>query len=254
MAQGITDSGITWAARVAQAAAVVVAGYNTAAAIKMAEKQEELAKGYLNIAKEQRNYYNEVYAPCEDSEISEACSAELYEMHVDSTVGRMLASVRHQFAGRPEKDVRCIGRYCTGKVAAVIKDLAVAEAQALATATGLGIRYEEQRKEAKDDLRWNRRAQALNRGRDMMSEAVEYSGFAYGLFGRLGAQAAQGAAGAIGYLGYASTRRDTVYPERVPLNRPQERVLGISYPLPSPEIETVPMPQQPAPARPRIRG
>lgn len=252
MAQGITDSGLTWAARAAQAAAVLVAGYNTAAAVKMAEKQESLAKGYLNIAKEQRNYFNELYAPCEDAEISEACNPEPYEMHSDSTAGRMMATVRHQFAGRPEKDVACIGRYCTGKVAAVIKDLSVAEGQALAAVFGLGVRYEEARKEAKDDLQWNRRAQALNRGRDLLAEAVDYSGFAYGLFGRLGAQAAQGAAGAVGYLGYASTRRDTVYPERVPLTRPQERVLPVSYPLPDPEIETVPVP---APVqRPRIRG
>lgn len=253
MTKGISDSGITWAARVAQAAAVAVAGYNTAAAIKMAKKQEELARGYLNIAKDERNYYNEVYAPCEDGEIREACRAGLDKMHVDSTVGRMQATVRHQFAAHPGKDLCGISRYCTGKIAAVIHDLEVAQAQALASVTGLGIRYEEQRREAKDDLRWNRRAQALNRGRDMMAEAVEYSGFAYGLFGRLGAQAASGAAGAIGYLGYASTRHDTRYPGRAP-DRPQPRVLGISYPLPRPELEIVPMPQYLAHARSHIRG
>lgn len=248
---GITDDGIGWAANVARLAAVAVAVVNTVAAIQMAEKQEELAKDYLNISKEQNQYYYDVYVPCENAELEEACNAALYTMHTDAQVGRMLNTVRHQFAGHPEKEVECISRYCTGKQAAIMKDMLLAEASALATAGNLGRRYEEQYAEAQDDLRWARRSQALARGRDMMAQAVEFSGFAYGLFGRLGDQAAKGAAGAVKYLGYAQSRNDTLYPSRPQQER--QRQASISYPLPNPELEVMPQPA-PQPRQRRIRG
>jgi hypothetical protein len=247
---GITDGGIGYAANIAQAAAVAVAVLNTVAAIEMASKQETLARNYLNIAKEENQYYFDVYVPCENAEIAEACSAPLYTTHTDVQVGRMLNTVRHSFAGHPEKELQCVSRYCTGKQAMLIKDLLLSEATALATAGNLARRYEEQYADAQNDLRWARRAQALNRGRDMMSQAVEFSGFAYGLFGRLGDQAMKGAAGAVRYLGYAETRNDTVYPTRRQMERRVQPVYGTSYPLPNPELEVVP---QPVPQR-RIRG
>lgn len=250
---GITDSGVVTAANLARLAAVAVAVTNTAAAVEMAEKQEEMAKNYLKIAQEQNQYYYDVYVPCENTELEEACSAALYEQHADVQVGRYKNSVRHDMARQPQKALECLSRYCTGKKAALIKDAVMAEAQALSAAGNMGRRYEEQYADAKDDLRWARRAQALARGRDMMAQAVNFAGFAYGLFGRLGDQAAKGAAGAIGYLGYASARNDTAYPSRDQLSRPaQPSPLGVSYPLPQPEIQTI-QPETPRPVR-RIRG
>lgn len=249
---GITDSGIGWAAGIAQAAAIAVAVLNTVAAVQMASKQEKLARNYLNIANAENQYYYDVYVPCENTEIAEACSALPYEKHTDIQVGRMLTSVRHGFAGHPEKDIQCISRYCTGKQAMMIKDLLLAEATALATTGNLGRRYEEQYADAQDDLRWARRAGALSRGRGMMAQAVEFSGFAYGLFGRLGDQAAKGAVGAVRYLGYAQSRNETIYPTRRQEERKVDPLYGISYPPPNPELQAVPQLAPPSPGR--IRG
>ena len=98
---GITDDGVVTAANLARLAAVAVAVINTAAAIEMAEKQEKLAKNYLKIAQEQNQYYYDVYVPCEDAELEEACSAALYEQHTDVQVGRYKNSVRHDLARQP---------------------------------------------------------------------------------------------------------------------------------------------------------
>lgn len=248
---GVSDSGLSTAAYIAQAAAAAVAGYQVNAAISIAEKQEQLAKGYLGISQEENNYYYNTYAPCEDTELEEACSAVTEPMHLDTSTGRYIASIRHQFVGKTEKELACNSRYCTGRAAAIIRDNAIQEASAAATAANMARRYEEARYDAKDDLRWNRREQALNRGRDMMAQALTFSGIAYGVFGELGTQAAYGAAGAIGYLGYTSTRRPTVYPT---MRSVQRNVPDISYPLPSPTIEQIPQsPARPAPEG-RIRG
>lgn len=240
MAQaGITDSGLDYAANIAKAAAVAVAVVNTTAAIKIASDQEKIAKDYLNISKSQQNYYYEVYVPCEDKELEEACSAELYEKHESVQIGRMKNSVRNQFSGVIDKEIKCSSRYCTGRLASIIKDRLASEAAALATAANLAKRYEEDYADAQDDLRWARRSQALARGRDMMAQAVSFSGFAYGLFGKLGDQAQKGAAGAMGYLGYASARNPTEYPQRR-VEEPQKN-LGIAYPVEQPQLERIPM-------------
>lgn len=247
---GVSDSGLGTAATIAQAAAVAVAGYQVNAAISIAEKQEQLAKGYLAISQEENNYYYNTYAPCEDTELEEACSAVTEPMHIDSSTGRYIASIRHQYVGKTEKELACNSRYCTGRAAAIIRDNAMQEAAAAATAANMARRYEEALYEARDDLRWNRRAQALNRGRDMMAQALTFSGISYGIFGELGQQAAYGAAGAIGYLGYSQTRRPTVYPQMQSIQRSRP---DISYPLPSPSIEQIP-PTVPFAPEARIRG
>lgn len=249
--KGVTDSGINWAANIARLAAVAVATTNTAAAIQMASLQEEIASGYLSISKEQNDLYFNLYAPCELTEITEACNAETCTPEFDLHIGRMLASVRLQGADRPQKDMQCVSRYCTGKQAAIIKDALVAQAGALAAVANMGHRYALEYCDAQDDLRWARRTQALNRGRDMVSQAVSFSGFALGLFGRLGAQAARGAAGAIGYLAYSGARNPTVYPgrarpERIPKIVPDVEV----FPVPASDIQIEDIPVR----QPVIRG
>ncbi|END1556873.1 hypothetical protein ABLL84_003780 [Escherichia coli] len=239
--KGVTDDGLTWSARIAQIAAIAVAVINTKAAIDIARKQEKMAKKYLQMAKERQQYYYDVYVPRENTEIQEACSAELYAMHKDVQVGRAKASVRHELTGKTERELQCISRYCTGKRAAIVRDREVEEATALALSANFARRYEEKIKDARDDTRWARRAEALNRGRDIMARAQTFSGFAMGMFGRLGEQAANAAAGAMGYLGYSMERREMQ--PREPLKRPQR--MGISYPLPSPELEVIPPKPQP---------
>lgn len=204
MALGVTDSGLTSAAFVANVAATAVAVINTAAALDIARDQEKLAKDYLRISQEQNQYYYDVYVPCEDAEIREACSRPLYTPHEDTTIGRSVVSARNISAGSLK--VPCLDRYNTGRNAAIIKDQVLAEAGSVALAANLGRRIEEDYGEAMDDLRWARRSAALSRGRGMMAQTVSFSGFAMGLFGKLGEQAAQGAAGAIGYLAYSANR------------------------------------------------
>lgn len=249
--KGVSDTGINWAANIARLAAVAVATTNTLAAIEMASLQEEIASGYLGIAKEQNDLYFNLYAPCELAEITEACNAEICTPAYDLHIGRMLAAARLQSIGQPQKELRCISRYCTGKQAAIIKDSLVAQAGALSTVANLGHRYATEYCDVQDDLRWARRVNALNRGRDMVSQAISFSGLAMGLFGRLGEQAAKGAAGAIGYLAYSGARRPTVYPSkarpiRIPKIIPDVEVFPI--PTPDVQIEDIPIRQ------PVIRG
>ena len=213
--EGVTDAGLIKASNIARIGAIAVALINTVNAVRMAALQKDIADKYQQMADESREYFNDVYKPCEESAVAEACAAPLYSRIADKVqIGRMLVSVRSKARDSLEQNVRCKTRYCTGQMAAAIKDGVLAQAGSEATVYGLGLRYEEERERARNDVRWSRRAAILNIGRDLAGAATEYAQLAAGIFGRLGEQSAQGAAGAIQWLGYAGQRRDTVYPQK----------------------------------------
>lgn len=197
--------------RGAQAAAsTAVAAINTAAAIKIANQQYQIAKGYLDLAKEMREYWNNSYKPCEVKMVAEACSAPLYEPQYQVTAGRYVAAVRQQFKNALDDASRNASRYCTGLSAMLARDMAVAEATAVGSAMNFGYRYEEARKEVLDQVRWDRRNQALGLGRDLITQSAKYSDMANGALSSLGDQAGRAAAGAMQSLGYSQVRNDGI--------------------------------------------
>ena len=109
----------------------------------------------------------------------------------------------------------------------------------MAALSNLGYRNERAYVEARNDVRWERRMETLNRGRDMIAQNIQFSKLAFGIFGDLGKQAGLGAAGAVRYLGYSWNKNETQYPT---LAR------GIET------VETVTTPARPAPQQPVIRS
>ncbi|MGF6599784.1 hypothetical protein P3T23_004518 [Paraburkholderia sp. GAS448] len=211
-----TDSGWITSSSIAQLAATAVAVINTVAALEISRREYEIAKGYYDLARELRDMWNNTFVPCEQATVAEACSAPLYTPLYDETAGRYIASVKQQFRDALNNIINCSNRFCTGLTQAMLKDAAIAQAQAVGDAQNYAYRYEEARKEAKDDLRWNRRMQALGLGRNLMAESATYAKAAEGLFGTLGQQAAMGASGAMYALGYGGSRNPTAWPSRAP--------------------------------------
>lgn len=248
---GVTDSGLITAANIARIGAIAVAVINTANAVRMAMLQKDIADKYQQMADEAREYFNNTYKPCEQAAVASACAEPLYSRDFDKAqIGRMLVSVKSKSRDATEKALRCNSRYCTGQMAAILKDGVLAQAGAEAAVYGLGIRYEEDRERVRNDVRWNRRAAILNIGRDMAGAATDYAQLAAGIFGRLGEQSAQGAAGAVQWLGYDSARRATQYPTRQPL---EIRASTVVLP-PTPVITAIPTPPAKITVLDKIKG
>lgn len=224
-----------------EAAAIAVALLNTGAATYLATQQYEIAKDYLDIAKWWRNYYNSTYRPWEDKELEEAWALKEIDPIYDTIVGRTRTYGRLQFKGLAEKSIQCTSEYCTGLREALLKDVINSEATAMAALSNLGYRNERAYVEARNDVRWERRMETLNRGRDMIAQNIQFSKLAFGIFGDLGKQAGLGAAGAVRYLGYSWNKNETQYPTL-------QRGLATVQPV------AATVPAQPAPQQPVIRS
>lgn len=203
---GVTDSGVVTSEGLAKAAQIAIAVLNTVAALEISQRQIKLARDYFNLAKEMRDFWNSTYRDCEVTHAGEACGAPLYTPQYDLTAGRYVASVRQQFRKGYDNLVRVAGRYCTGLTATTLKDIALAESMAVGDAVNMAYRYEEARKEAKDDVRWSRRDSVLALGRGIAKQAQSYAVLASDAYGNLGKQANAATEGAFQALGYMNNR------------------------------------------------
>lgn len=248
---GVTDKGVINSAKWRALLAAGVEVYNVANSLRMAKLQRDLGRKYLDLAKENRNYYNERFKPLEQSLTKEALNLPKYVRDKDKFyAGQMLTSVRGKFAGGVENAVACTGRYCTGQRAAIITDQLLQQAAAESLAAGLAHRYADKEEINRNNLRWEKREQVMRIGRDIPADAVSYANLAAGTFGSLGKQAGQAAEGIAGFLGGA--RRDTEYPAR----RGSIQVPSYTYipqRLETPEITPRPTYQKPKPEETTIK-
>lgn len=195
-----------------KAAAVGVATLNTVAMIAIANKQYSIAKEYANLAKEKWERFKATYMPCEQKEIAEACATPEYtKLYADQ--GATYSQLVRQAFGRLDGVLSGLAkRYSLCLDTSLTADVGLVQSTALTDSVNFAYRYEEARKEAQDDLRWNRRAQSLNRGRDIEANAARYADMASSILSGLGNTLSEGLTGALNGLGYLSARAPTQYP------------------------------------------
>lgn len=216
----VTDTGVVENATMASLAATVVAAINTAAAIEIARKQYNIAKSYYNMAKQRWDWFKTVYLPCETKAVAEACGTPEYSPQYGPTSDAYRYSTVNLYGEVIPEMNRLYGQYCICPDSSMYADASLAAAIALGDSGNFALRYEENRKLAKDDVRWNRRAQELNRGRNLLASAFSYAQAAADAYGNLGNQIGQAAEGAAGALGYFMNRNNTVYPQRTEVSYP----------------------------------
>ena len=210
---GITDKGIIDAAKWQAIINAALLIYNTANALKMAKLQRDLAEKYLELAEDYTNYYDSRYKPLEIKLANEAYNLPKYVRDKDDfTKGTMLAAVRGKAGLELNKQLSCVGRYCSGLRAAVLTEQLMTQSSAEAAVAGLAHRTQDKEEIAWNNHRWEKRSQVLKLGRDIPTDALSFANLAAGIFSSLGGQAAAGAEGAAWALGY--DRAATVYPAR----------------------------------------
>lgn len=217
----VTDSGVEKNAEYATLAATAVATINTLAAIEIANKQYDIANDYYKLAQQKWDRFKSTYMPCERKEMAEACNTPEYEKRYDEQASDYMNEVDKNFAMARRRIDDLYARYCICPDPSLAQDMALIQSQIAGDSGNFAYRYEEGRKIAKDDVRWTRRQQALNRGRDLQSNAAQYAKAAADAYGNLGNAVGSAAQGAISAIGYFSNRNDTIYPQRTPIRRPQ---------------------------------
>lgn len=225
----VTDDGVSTNARWASLAATAIATINTLAAIKIANKQYDIANSYYKMAKQKWDRFKNKYMPCERREMNEACNTPEYTPKYDESANSWVSEVDRNFAQARARIDALNALHCICPDPSLAQDMSLMASIAAGDTANFAYRYEEHRRDAKNDVRWTRRQQALNRGRDLQSTAAKYAEAAANAYGDVSGKLGQAASGAMSAIGYFTNRNDTTYPQRQPLQRPTNQYMGGAF-------------------------
>lgn len=211
----VDDKGVKKAANWKQAASLGVAIINTLMALKIARMQRDIAAKYRDMFLEDHNRYMNTYSPREKEYMLSLGEAPIYKERYrergDQYSQYASASIRgaEDWAGYIEDQIPL----CTDH--SIYNDRAMFNGMLQAGALDTAYTQENYDKIVHDDLRFHRRADALDRGRSLVVSSADFADKASGLYGQLGKGIGTAAEGAMGALGYFGARQNSGYPTGV---------------------------------------
>lgn len=195
-----------------KAAALAIALANSIAQGEIAEKQQDLADRYYQMAKYKWERFKDKYMPLEKKLLLEVSTVPVRELNCIDDRDRAEQSVNPAFStmsdylSRNAKKLRlCIDP-------AIISAIELRRAQTLVDTENYNLQDDQFFTDFKNDQRWNRRSTVLNLGRNLSSQALKYGDVARSLYSQVGAQIDQAAGSLMSALGYYGARNDTFYP------------------------------------------
>ena len=207
-----TDTGATIEKTIWQIASLAVATINTLAQIQMANQRMEIAEKYRDIAQERLNRFRNNYVPLEYQMLGEITSTPEPTVDYNSSRERPYSYVDDAFTFADDQISDLAKKYNLCMDISLLDDLPYAEQLALDDGVNYTYRDEEYFRNLMSDLRWNRRSNLLNIGRENMSQSVSYAQSANNALAEVGQLANSGAQGAMQMLGYMSQVKESVYP------------------------------------------
>ena len=137
----------------------------------LAEQTYEIANRVQQIAEELLAYYERVYQPHETA-LGEQINDYFANgcIDYDSTAEQFESNIRRSFARAKANALRCSSSYCGGFTPAMMKQWEVETAQAIGNARTGAYRYEEMRKETRDNYFLELRMKFIQVGRNVAAQ------------------------------------------------------------------------------------
>lgn len=202
----IRSDAVKEASNIRQAAAIAIAADNAARLIENYRKQRDIARRSVAIAEKQQKQLQDVYWPREEqflAEFSEPEELESVEVVGRRYAGRLQAPIAAKFAEQIRLAKCNFRRYCTSANKKVIQDLMMARGVALANARLVARQMAFAEYQARSDVNFKRRQQAVAWGRGLVQQSASLYASAGQALARAGASLSSGLTSALEWFGYA---------------------------------------------------
>lgn len=202
MAQ-VSDMGVMANSMIATIAAGTVATIATVASTTMAMDILDIANREYKLAKRRWDRFAQNYIPCERRAIGIACSMPHYTALYASTRGIYVAAANRNYAlinlGLTSKSL------CTPPE--INQRIALDRTETIVDLSNMAYRTEEDRVDARNDVRWNQRASLLNLGRDLNSFQAQSTKLGVDMLDSVQNTVSSFGQGAAELAGYTSARQ-----------------------------------------------
>lgn len=195
-----------------QAAALVIAIANGVAQSEIADKRQDLADRYYNMAKYKWDRFANNYMPLEKQLLAETSMAPIRTIDCRGARDRANVAVNTAYDNMDTYLVRMAKSYRICLDASLIQYNQNRRNVMTVDTENFNLSDERWFTDVKNDQRWNRRSNVLNLGRNLASQALAYGDVANALMKTVGSQIDRAANGMIQAFGYYGARNDTYYP------------------------------------------
>jgi len=196
------------------AVAFIVAYKSLEAQIEINDMRQSIADSYAKIFEDRWNRYKTAYMPLEAAMIQEIMNTPVPVVDCSSVKSNYTSFVTNAFGENSQRLTAAASKYCLCVDKSLTEDLNLSRAIMVDDSVNFGYRFDEMYVIQRDDVRWNKRSNLLNLGRDLLAQSAKYSATADNLLAGLGEAAGKAFSGAVGYLGYYFNRQQTEYPSQ----------------------------------------
>lgn len=195
--------------RVAQLA---IAAANALVQGQIADKNQDLAKAYYDMAKEKWDRFKDNYMPLEKELLKEVSTAEVRSMQCADDCNRANTAINSAYSmvSKFVKQRASKYRICIDPSMSSMLDFR--KSTMLVDSSNYNIADDRWFADYKNDQRWNRRSNVLSLGRNLTSLALSYGDMARAIATNVGSQVDTAANTLIQSLGFYGGRNDVVYP------------------------------------------
>ena len=194
------------------AARLAIAVANAYAQGKIADKNQELAEAYYDMAQYKLDRFKSAYMPLEKQLLKEVSSTELRSMDCASDRNRAVNAVDTAYTLASSMIKRNATKYRVCIDPSMASMLDFHRSTMIVDTENYNISDDRWFTDYKNDQRWDRRSNVLSLGRNLTSLALSYGETARALMKGVGKQIGEAAGSLMYSIGYFGGRNDTVYP------------------------------------------
>lgn len=207
----VNNKGVIEAWSWSKAGSIAIATASAKVSYDAANNRYKIAKRYWNLAKgEWDDFYNN-YRPLERVELGEIKAEDIPDVDYAISLQGHTQSIAPIYSAIEKYRANLADKFCI----CPNKDTAAQFMLGRSTITGdldnFSRRYAEDLQQRRDDIRWNKRTQAANRGRALLSQSTSFANKAQAFYAEYSDAMTSVAQGAAKFAGGLSQRRPTEY-------------------------------------------
>lgn len=195
-----------------EAAGLAIAIANGLAQQEIADMQQDLADSYYQMAKYKWDRFSGKYMPLEKKLLNEVSSEPTRQLNCADAKSRAQAQVTTAYTAMEKYMGQQAKAYRLCLDDASLSNVNLKQSISLIDTENYNLGDDRWYTDYKNDLRWNRRSNVLNLGRNLSSMATQYGDAANAILRNLGPQLDKIAGGVMQALGYYGAKFDTYYP------------------------------------------
>lgn len=207
----VNNKGMIEAWSWSKAGSIAIATASAKVSYEAANNRYKIAKRYWQLAKGEWDDFYDNYRPLERKELGEIKAEEKPKVEYDKALHGHTQSIEPIFNNLNKFRDNLASKFCICADKDIASQFLLAKSTIYGDLDNFSRRYAEDLQQRRDDIRWNKRTQAANRGRSLVSQSVAFANKAQSFYAEYSDAMTSVAQGAAKFAGRLDQRRPTEY-------------------------------------------